>query len=541
VQGPILIVEWIAEYGLKKGLKFFSACVKKLGGPGVFLLIAIAAAGAILIGLAIEAAVAGDHESTVAGFFHLGALGSAVAWLHHALEHSAKAAAHACLPIIKWIPVALSAYFAIMHLKHIFHDKKMGKNVNHSKAVELEEDAMKKDEEELNSTDNDEIKELLQEKSDLHQKVIKFHKEQRDRKIKLTEMEKEMKEAKNLMKDHAKKGGVKSEISDIRKLKEKKSELKSEIKDEKKTLEDFGEVKEKTDKETKEGLEKSIESKENEIKELEKALEAAKKKIEEMDDPNGDAKGALQNMEKMKHVEHELHHEEHALIHDFKKFFSDEAGPHLRIKAITEEIKKLKSEKKESDSLHNYTSFLNESAELAFDSYINDLEESYYRDHSTLRNARANQQIDEWITRELGIEIDEELQDYAKIGAKNKYLAEFEDDEEGDSVNEGTYELLPKTKALFNEIEKKYSGFRVGTLSRWERWNYNQDLPVEVETAAKELGAPFDKIQVFRDEDNPDAYDMFVSELPSLRTLSKEGEYTDRRGKKVRFTVTVNC
>ena len=105
----------------------------------------------------------------------------------------------------------------------------------------------------------------------------------------------------------------------------------------------------------------------------------------------------------------------------------------------------------------------------------------------------------------------------------------------------GAHQLLPKTKALFNEIERKYSGFFVGTLSTWDRWNYKQSLPSEVETAAKELGAPFDKIQVFKDEDNPDAYDMFVSELPSLRTLSKEGEYTDRRGKKVKFTVTVNC
>jgi hypothetical protein len=103
------------------------------------------------------------------------------------------------------------------------------------------------------------------------------------------------------------------------------------------------------------------------------------------------------------------------------------------------------------------------------------------------------------------------------------------------------YELLPKTRALFDEIGKKYSGFQVGTLSRWERWNYKQDLPAEVEAAAKELGAPFDKIQVFKDKDNPDAYDMFVAELPNLKTLSREGEYVSRNGEKVRFTVTVNC
>jgi hypothetical protein len=105
----------------------------------------------------------------------------------------------------------------------------------------------------------------------------------------------------------------------------------------------------------------------------------------------------------------------------------------------------------------------------------------------------------------------------------------------------GAHELLPKTKALFNEIERKYSGFRVGTLSTWERWNYKEALPAEVETSAKELGAPFDKIQVFKDEDNPDAYDMFVSELPSLETLSQEGVYKDRLGRTVRFTVIVNC
>ena len=105
----------------------------------------------------------------------------------------------------------------------------------------------------------------------------------------------------------------------------------------------------------------------------------------------------------------------------------------------------------------------------------------------------------------------------------------------------GAHELLPKTKALFNEIERKYSGFFVGTLSKWERWNYKQSLPSEVETSAKELGAPFDKIQVFKDNHNPDAYDMFVSELPSLETLSQEGVYKDRLGRTVRFTVIVNC
>lgn len=105
----------------------------------------------------------------------------------------------------------------------------------------------------------------------------------------------------------------------------------------------------------------------------------------------------------------------------------------------------------------------------------------------------------------------------------------------------GAYALLPKTRALYDEIGKKYSGFRVGTLSDWEMWNYKQDLPAEVEAAAKTLGAPFDKVQVFRDKDNPDAYDMFVSELPSLETLSREGVYMDKRGKSVRFTVIVNC
>jgi hypothetical protein len=105
----------------------------------------------------------------------------------------------------------------------------------------------------------------------------------------------------------------------------------------------------------------------------------------------------------------------------------------------------------------------------------------------------------------------------------------------------GAYALLPKTRALYDEIGKKYSGFYVGTLSKWEMWNYKQDLPAEVEAAAKELGAPFDKVQVFRDKDNPDAYDMFVSELPSLETLSREGVYMDKRGKSVRFTVIVNC
>lgn len=535
IQGPILIVEWVVEYGLKRALKFFSACVKKLGGPGIFLLITIAAAGAILIGLAIEAAVVGDHKSMAAKVFHFGALGSAVAWLEHALEHAASAAANAVAPWMKWIPVALSTYFAIMHLKHIFHDRKMGKNVNHSKAIELEEKALKDDDVEAKSTDNDEIKKLLEEKSNLHQQVIKFHKEMRDEKIKLTKKEKDIKDEKDLMKDHAKKGGVKSELADITEAKENISAAKEQIKARKESLESD---EKKDNPDNKKRIESSIKSLEEELSKSEKKLEDMKKKIKEMDDPNGDAKEALKRMEKMKHLEHELHHDEHELQHEFKSFFSDEKGPHKRIKEITKKIKELKGAAKESLGLHDYAGFLNESKK-DFGSYLEDLEESYYREHSSLRTARTNKQIDEWITQELGVEVDEEFHEYSRIGAKGKSLEMFEDDEE--ELKEGAYSLLPKTEALFNEIGKKYSGFRVGTLSKWEEWNYRQTLPIEVETAAKELGAPFDKIQVFKDEDNPDAYDMFVSELPSLRTLSKEGEYTDRRGNKVRFAVTVNC
>ena len=105
----------------------------------------------------------------------------------------------------------------------------------------------------------------------------------------------------------------------------------------------------------------------------------------------------------------------------------------------------------------------------------------------------------------------------------------------------GAYALLPKTRALYDEIGKKYSGFMTGTLSKWERWNYKQDLPADVEAAAKELGVPFNQVQVFRDKDNPDAYDMFVSELPRLETLSREGVYKNKMGHSVRFTVIVNC
>ncbi len=38
----------------------------------------------------------------------------------------------------------------------------------------------------------------------------------------------------------------------------------------------------------------------------------------------------------------------------------------------------------------------------------------------------------------------------------------------------GAYALLPKTRALYDEIGKKYSGFMTGTLSKWERWNYKK-------------------------------------------------------------------
>ena len=41
LQGPVFLVEWVAENGISKGLKFWSACVKKLGGPGIFVFITI--------------------------------------------------------------------------------------------------------------------------------------------------------------------------------------------------------------------------------------------------------------------------------------------------------------------------------------------------------------------------------------------------------------------------------------------------------------------------------------------------------------------
>jgi hypothetical protein len=200
IQGPVLIIEWIVEKGLRVGLKFFSACVKKMGGPGVFLMITVAALGAILVGLAAEAVVAsgvlGEH-SAIAGFFHF----SGVAFLAEKAAELALSLAKSAVPILHWVPVALGAYFGVMHLRHILHDIKMGKNVNHSKAIELEEKTAENDRKEAENTDDEELKKMYQEKADLHDQTVEFHKDMRKRKVGLSEKEAEIKKAKAELKD----------------------------------------------------------------------------------------------------------------------------------------------------------------------------------------------------------------------------------------------------------------------------------------------------------------------------------------------------
>ena len=510
LQGPVFIVEWVAENGLKKGLKFLSACVKKLGGPGVFLMITIAAIGAIILGLATESIVAsgvlGEH-SKIAGFFHMSLAGMAAS----ALESLALSLAKTSMPILHWVPVALGVYFGVMHIKHILHDKAMGKNVNHSKAIELEKEEAEKDRTLAEETDDEELKKLLKEKADLHDQTIAFHKDMRARKIKISEFEKEIKQAKEAAKEALKKSGAKDEEEGLQDILDDLKSMKSKMKKE-------------SDPEEKDYYQGKVDDLQ---KQLDSQKESLKKKA-------GDENFAA--IEKPRELEKKLHDMEHELQHDFDEFFKGEDSPHKKIQDIAAKIKRLKEQDKieaggareSREELFDYKSFINEKEDVRH-TYVDELRKSYLREHSSLRESENERVIDEWITNNLGVNMDREfyeLMSSAKF--RNKKL------------NEDQTDLDPKLRSLYNSVATRFSDLKANTLDTWDRWTYKESLPKEVEKAAKDLKVPFSSVIFFNDYDNPDAYELFLQKLPSITKEFKTGEYQNRLGDNLRFLVVNN-
>lgn len=521
IQGPVLIVEWIVEKGMKKGIKFLSACCKKIGGPGVFLMITIAAAVAIIVGLAIEGIVAsgvlGEH-STVAKFFHMGAVPALMEILKEKITELALSFAKTAVPILKWIPVLLSLYFGIRHMKHILHDKKMGKDVNHSKAIELEEEEAENDRKEAENTDDEELKKMYQEKADLHDNTVQFHKDMRERKIQLTEMDKQIAAEQEKAESAAKKGGLKDSIGEYADLNDQIKKLK-------------GKIKSTEDPEKKEKAE-------TELSDLKKKLEDLKAKYEKGKNPEGgEDNGAtmISALKKVEKLKHDLHHEEEALQKEFDEFFEGPDSPHAKIQELEKKIKERKKGKNESSStIFSYDQFVKENEQINRTDYVNELRKSFINERASLREAEVNKQIDEWITSNLGIQIDEEFNEMMEsIEFKDSNINE-------DELFEDRNDLNTKLKSTYDLVSRKFSGFKANVLDRWESWSYKESLPKEVAAAAKDLGVAFDNIIFFRDSDNPDAYNLMIKELPKIDAEFTTGTYKNKFGKVVNFAVVNN-
>ena len=533
LQGPVFLVEWVAENGISQGAKMWSACSKKLGGPGVFLLITIAAGIAILIGLSIEIIVAsgivGEH-STFAKFFHLGALGSTLHWIEHIAEHVALAAAKNVAPIIKWIPVAISIVMAFKHLKHVLHDAKLGKNIDHSKAIEKLGAETKKIDDELEKTDDEELKKLLAEKQDIIMKQVKFHKQMRELKVEVVDLDKTIAEEKELMKDHKSKTdeGDSDKIDELEGLMKKADEAKN-------LLSNYDDAIAKWQKsgDTKQE-ERAKEMKAKAQKEYDDIVKTIKDKEAEMDkegDANGDAKSAMVKLKSIREKEHELHEKEHQMKHKFDSYYKD-GGPKSEIKELNDKIQKLKSGKNES-VMKSYKDFVNEAEINEYDSIMDSLKNSFINERPNLRRKKIDEENNEWIKNNFSFEMDEEFDSFVDGSwFNNQKVSE-------NNVNEHWIHFGPTLKNIWNNIKRKYSGFQTGLVGTWDDWNYLEELPKEVATAAKELKVNTDKINYFDDVDNPDAYAYLLKELKNAKVKYVEGEYTNSMDNKVKFVLVV--
>lgn len=542
IQGVVFIVEWLLERGIRRGIKALSAICKKLGGPGVFLFIAVAALIAGAIGLCIELYFAVAHEQkgimkVISNVVHGNVVGLVTHGLLDVVKMISKALFVKLEAVLKFVPVLIGSYYLFLHIKHVVHDIKMGKDVNHSDAINRERKMLKKLRVENEDTENEKIKEKISEIAELINKNIKFHEKQREQKIEIAKIAQELSDSKK----EAKKAGDKND--NTKKLKglyhkehdlhialEKAEEAVIEAPKRLAALEaqkekdsgylDVNDIKDA--KEAIQGTKDKVAEIKEKIKKIEKEIESAEKDCDPKDS---------EKIKKYAELEHKLHHEEHALKDQFDKHF--EKGFEAEIKRKKEEIKYLRQADKEkvndSKSFMKYKDFLYEQSENDDEEFRQLLEESYYTEHSTLRESRVQNEFNSFVTNDLEIEMDEEFEKM-----KSGY-----DDLSEDEINEWYASLKAKLMKLFTQVEKQYSDFDNGILAKWKEWTWDEDMPKEVEAAAQTLRVPFEDIQYFSNESNPDAFNYFMENLPEVTKKYKEGEYKQKY-RSIKFVVVVN-
>lgn len=146
LMGAGRVAEEVLKYLFKGALKAYSSLSRKLGGPGVFTFITIAAAAAFIISIGFDVFAnfgdqlkLGEFVKKVAHFAHdvhmysaLGqgsqavqsALGVAA---HHGASHGAEEAVESfpfAGTIIKCVSLCITASIGLMHLKHYFYESK---------------------------------------------------------------------------------------------------------------------------------------------------------------------------------------------------------------------------------------------------------------------------------------------------------------------------------------------------------------------------------------------------------------------------------
>lgn len=102
-------------------------------------------------------------------------------------------------------------------------------------------------------------------------------------------------------------------------------------------------------------------------------------------------------------------------------------------------------------------------------------------------------------------------------------------------INEANNSLGEELDSIYRKT--RTSDFYKYWMGDWEDWSFNDELEPEVTLAIKEIGAPFDKIFYFDDEQSKTAYDDFNKELRKSKLIFKEGTYF--RGRR-RFVIVIN-
>jgi hypothetical protein len=282
------VAEEILKYAFKGGLKSISAVCRKLGGPGVFTFVTIAAAAAFILALLFDVLAnfgdqlkIGETVTKIAHFAHdvhmysaLGqgagvakkALGIAA---HHGGGHAAEEAVGSfpyAETIIKCISVSIAAYIGITHIMHYMHESKEegGKGtgvLNSEKSLKI----ISKEKEQLEN-DRDNASEEMKVLMDKLTKALTVERNHH----KSIENEKKRKEAIQDIIDEEESNKKLTE-GEMRSLKERYADLRSQN------------VRGSKDKEL-DKLSSQIKEKESKIKEAEDKISNLEQKLEEVEE-----------------------------------------------------------------------------------------------------------------------------------------------------------------------------------------------------------------------------------------------------------------